>query len=52
VGGGSSQHLSVKIEYQDVDNLTLPRTISLSMSLPQGQLHWPMTLESCQVKKK
>ena len=50
--GGASQRLSVAIQYQTVDGLLLPRTIKMSMALSQGQLDWPMTLDSCQVKKQ
>jgi len=48
----SSQRLSVDVRYQDIGTFVLPRSINVSMVLPQGQLNWPMTLDGCQVKQK
>jgi hypothetical protein len=50
--GASPQKLSVKIQYQEVQGLPLPRTITMTMSLPQGRLAEPLTLTECQIKKK
>jgi hypothetical protein len=50
--GGTEQHLSVKVQYQDVDAITLPLNVSMSMKLPQGEFSFPMTFAHCQVKKK
>jgi|SRR5579872_685669 hypothetical protein len=47
-----SQELSVKVTYQEVDGLSLPQTITLTMALPQGRLQAPIVFRSCQVKKK
>ncbi len=50
--GRASQDLSMKIEYQDVEGLAIPRTIEAIMILPQGRLDAPITLSNCQVKKR
>ncbi len=49
---GQSQDLSMKIEYQDLDGLAIPRIIEAIVTLPQGRLDAPITLSNCQVKKK
>jgi hypothetical protein len=49
---GSSQELSVTVNYQHVDGVELPKTFTLSMSVPQGQLVEPITLQNCAVKKE
>jgi hypothetical protein len=46
------QQLSVKIQYQEIEHLTLPRTVTADMSLPQGRLEESFTFSNCQVKKK
>jgi hypothetical protein len=50
--GANSQALSVAVEYQEVEGLPVPRTVTMKMSLPQGKLNEPITLASCAVKKK
>ncbi len=50
--GASSQDLSMKIEYQDLEGLPIPHTIEVIMTLPQGHIDAPITLSNCQVKKK
>lgn len=49
---GVSQRLSITVQYQAVDGLLLPRVVKMLMTLPQGQVEWPMTLDGCQVKKQ
>ena len=49
--GGSAQDLTVKVDYQDVEGLALPRTIEAIMALPQGHIDAPITLSNCQAKK-
>jgi len=48
---GNAQQLSVNVQYQEIEGLKLPRTITLTMSLPQGHLEMPITLSECKVKK-
>jgi len=50
--GSNSQALSVSVEYQDIEGLPLPRTITLTMSLPQGKLNEPIAFADCRIKKK
>jgi X-X-X-Leu-X-X-Gly heptad repeat protein len=47
-----AQELSVKITYREIEGLSLPKTITLTMALPQGKLEAPIDFLSCQVKKK
>lgn len=49
---GNSQQLSVKIQYQEIESLPLPRIVTMTISLPQGLLEEPIALSDCVVKKK
>lgn len=48
----ASQQLAVKVEYQEVEGLALPRTITMTMSLPQGRIDEPITFTDCRAKKR
>lgn len=50
--GNDSQELSVKVSYQEIEGLSLPQTITLNMTLPQGRVEAPIAFRACQVKKK
>jgi hypothetical protein len=50
--GSNSQALSVRIEYQDIEGLPVPRTMTMTMSLPQGKLNEPIVFADCRVKKR
>jgi hypothetical protein len=50
--GSNSQALSVEIEYQDIEGLPVPRTLTMTTSLPQGKLSEPISFADCRVKKK
>ncbi len=52
VASTDPQELRVKITYQEIEGLSLPKTIILTMTLPQGGLEAPIDFLSCQVKKK
>lgn len=50
--GTSSQDLSVKIDYQEIEGLPIPHMIEVVMTLPQGHMDAPITLTNCKVTKK
>jgi hypothetical protein len=52
LNGAAAQQVSVKVQYQDVDSLTLPLSVSVSVMGVNGLLTFPMTFSHCQVKKK
>jgi|SRR5580658_395888 hypothetical protein len=50
--GSTSQALSVKVEYQDIEGLPIPRIVTMTMSLPQGEINEPITFDDCRITKK
>jgi hypothetical protein len=50
-GNGSTQELSVKIVYQDLDGLALPRGVEAVTITPQGRVDAPIHFTGCQVRK-
>lgn len=49
--GTSSQDLTVKIDYQEIQGLPIPRMIEMVMTLPQGHMDAPIALTNCRVTK-
>jgi hypothetical protein len=50
--GSNSQAVSVKVEYHDIEELPIPRIVTVTMSLPQGKLNEPIAFADCRIKKK
>jgi hypothetical protein len=50
--GSASQDISVRVEYQDIQGLPIPRVVTMTVSFPQGKVNEPITFTDCRVKKK
>jgi hypothetical protein len=50
--GSNPQALSVTVDYQDIEGLPVPRTVIMTMTLPQGKFSEPISFADCGVKKK
>jgi hypothetical protein len=50
--GNSSQDLTVKIDYQDIEGLPIPNMIEVLMVLPQGRMDAPIRFTNCKVTRK
>jgi hypothetical protein len=48
----NSQSMSVQVEYRDIEGIPVPQTVTMTMSLPQGQFSEPISFADCRVKKK
>ena len=48
----TSQQLSVKIKYVEVENLLLPEGITASVPLPVGEIQIPLKFANCRAKKR
>ena len=52
IKSGNPQELSVKIEYGEVEGLSLPSKVIATMQLPTATVEFPFTFANCQVKKR
>jgi len=51
-GAGTSQELSVKVDYGDVDGAQLPSVVNATVSLPNGKVTMPFRFSAWVVKRR